>query len=105
MKLDRAKKYEGLGLTWEYSPSVDSLLGYAAHDYLKATVTIEVAQSWLDAGHIHPVREKKTVRVEECRVAVTMDGKPYLCAYPQLPDLAGAVSKPFTAEFEVEVEA
>ena len=103
MKLDRAKKYEGLGLTWVY---VNELAGWGSVEQQgvlrDASVREDVMQSWLDAGHIRPVKETKTVRVEGVKVCVSPLGNDYIdWARPiELGD--GVCSRPVTLEFEVD---
>lgn len=63
-KIDRNKKYEGLGLTWVF---VNGLFGWASTsrseslDLRDAVVNESTMQDWLDAGHITPVRTTKIV--------------------------------------------
>ena len=101
MKLDRNKRYEGLGLTLQRDPSY-----WVGRDgngkYL--TADDEIMQAWLDWAYIKPVRETKIVRVEGVRMVKPPSGNLYSefrpTHYDELPD--GAMSKPVTLEFEVD---
>lgn len=105
MKIDRDKKYEGVGalegLVIKHSANCwwdgDGPNGHtlAATDYQMAR--------WLDAGHIQPVKETKIVRVEGVRVVMTRSGMEcfeWPSPDPRIP--FDTISKPFDAEFEVE---
>lgn len=106
MKLDRSKQYTGWDLTWAIAgTSVWS--GHDKHGLLRATVDEEIMQSWLDAGHITPVKQTKIVRVENVKVRLrgnllevfNWDNNRQLVALPAM-----SISKPVTLEFEVEVD-
>lgn len=110
MKLDHNKRYEGLGLTWEFRGLLWIGKDLSAEKKLQATVYDSVMQTWLDAGHIQPVRETKIVRMKG--VTVKADNTGYLtyvgvsgalCGGTR-KQLAGRTSKPVTLEFEVEVD-
>lgn len=111
MKLDRSKKYEGLGLTIGY----DCPPFWSGIDESGNTVTIDqpIMQAWLDAGHIKPVRETKTVRIP-ARVSFNPvrwnDSRTMVVAVDSLMPLESllpdcATSRQVLLEFEVEVDA
>jgi len=103
MKLDRSKKYEGLGLTWEWSDIL--LLWHGSEDGMgKADVLESVFEEWIDAGHIKPVRETKIVRVEGVRFTKNVTGH-LVSIHPHLDIPFNAYSNPVTLEFPVEVDA
>jgi hypothetical protein len=104
MTLDRSKKYEGLGFTWSLFRANDMPWKGTNDDGVHVDASHNAMQVWLDAGHITPVRTTKIVRVESVRMV--WDGST-LRAFrwnsfepSRLP--AGAQSKLFDAEFEVE---
>ena len=103
MKLDRSKKYKFGGDVYERSHYWRMAPGKTP------AWSDKEFQHFADRGLVEEVRElvreTKTVRVEgcvafihrDCGLAIEAQGR------PNLP--AGARSKPFTAEFEVEVDA
>jgi hypothetical protein len=110
MKLDRAKKYEGWGHVLFYNEAYSSAHAWVseAKDVNKAAVMMveePIVQSWLDAGHIRPLRETKIVRVENARIrmrngALQITGWDSFAEISKVADYANA--KPVTLEFEVD---
>jgi hypothetical protein len=103
MTLDRSKKYEGLGLTLHRD--VAYWAGYdSSGKYM--TADDEIMQSWLDAGHIRPVKEKKIVRAEGCRIVMGYNGQVFVRGWDSFKGNhlvpMSAEAKPVTLEFEVD---
>lgn len=98
-KIDRNKKYEGLGLTWFHSGYTRWNGGIGRN----ANVSEQQMQTWLDAGHIQPVRETRIVRVDGVTVNISPLGNVYVdWEIPIELKRYGAISRPVTLEFEVK---
>ena len=105
MTLDRSKKYEGLGLTWEHKVAMNQWCGYREGFYLMAHALEDQMQAWLDADHIRPVKETKIVRVENVRIrmrhrVLEITGWDSFAELNNVPEYE--LAKPVTLEFEVE---
>lgn len=60
--LDRSKKYGGLGVEFAWDGPSATWLGHSLGAAYRVEANSNLMQAWLDAGHIKPVRETKTVR-------------------------------------------
>lgn len=79
MKLDRSKKYEGLGLAWRSNdPAPGWWLGFDGEGPHLASASDEQMQAWLDAGHIKPVRETK-IEILKSGVATSLQEWQGIC--------------------------